>query len=92
MATKLKRYMVSMDAKMQERLERDAAVNRRGVANQIMFILDLYYLTLEKQSEIFLGNQEPQGEKGGNIPVYRSSPPAPARPSAERVNSRPNKT
>lgn len=40
MPTKRKRYSVSLPREIQDIIEKDACINRRKVANQIMWVLD----------------------------------------------------
>lgn len=53
MPTKLKRYMVSLPEDLQGMLEKEADVNRRPVANQILWIMDQYYSTRKREANLF---------------------------------------
>lgn len=69
MSTKLKRYSVSLPEQIQSLIEKDAAFNRRPVANQIMWILDQWFMERKKELDYFTPTQLAE-EGRPKVPVF----------------------
>jgi hypothetical protein len=70
--------MVSLPTDLQPLLEKEAAFNRRPVANQIIYILDFYFSEKKKELEYFRSNQLGEAGQGPEPPFYQT-PLAPER-------------
>lgn len=60
MPTKLKRYTVNLEPHLQALLEREAALNKRPVANQIIFNLEEFYEIKRREASLF---KSPEGRQ-----------------------------
>lgn len=72
---------VVLPADLAVMVRKDAELNLRSEANQVVWVLLEYYRDKQKSAELFNPIQLREGKRGG-VPVFRSGEPLPPQPSS----------
>ncbi len=89
MPTKLKRYTVTLPPDLETMVEKDSELNRRPVANQMVWILTQYYEERKREADLFSPSQlrEARQADSRSTPVFRTADPLPAESSSKSRES-----